>query len=224
MKVKKLLVNGHQLYVRPDTQDAYIVKEAAGYRKKIEMDSRDRWLDGGANIGAFAVHCAEAVEFVLCVEPEPKNFLMLKVNTEQLDNVHRMRAAIVGDKSDSVQLYLNNATNMGAHSQFVQRGREHIHVSAANINDLIKVYELNALKLDVEGAEYGILKGIKSSMWRRLNKVIFEFHINLLKDTKRDKLKELLVVMGQEGLKGTVHGESLKEGNKSRHCIVTAIR
>ena len=62
-------------------------------------------------------------------------------------------------------------------------------IVGSNINDVLKKTKANKLKIDIEGAEYEVLKAIKN--WDQIDAIIFEWHKNFLKDNNNIKLKEI---------------------------------
>lgn len=220
VKLEQIEYEGNNFWVRPNTMDSSIVKEARVYEHHIVMDKKDRWLDGGANIGSFAVRYAPRVEFVLAVEPEKRNFEILEKNTRGFDNVTIKRIGLVADKREHITLYLNQARNPGSHSEFVQRGRPSKVIKAKNISELIHTWDINALKLDVEGAEYNLIMDMKPSAMKRLDKIVLEFHFAALKDKTRKMYKELLSELHMYF--NYVKAKEPKDVMKHWHTIVTA--
>ena len=75
------------------------------------------------------------------------------------------------------------------HSILEFRGRKKVFVFCENINDILKKTKANKLKIDIEGAEYEVIKAIRC--WDQIDAIIFEWHKNFLKDENNIKLKEI---------------------------------
>lgn len=193
--MKKVKVCDFIFNVREDTLDEYVINEnlkSNSYLKKINLESKDIWLDLGANIGAFAISIAKRVKNVYCFEPERENFEIMKVNIKEnkIDNVEIFMKVVVDDYKDTTDFYLNKKKNKGAHSILIKRGREKINVPCCNINSLITNYNINKIKMDIEGYEYFIIKNI--DCWELIDEIILEFHLNVLKKEKYKEIVEIL--------------------------------
>ena len=73
------------IFYREGTTDEKVIPEVLKtnvYQSKkndFYIESKDRWLDLGGNIGTFLLLClAVRVQFVISFEPEPENFSILK--------------------------------------------------------------------------------------------------------------------------------------------------
>lgn len=216
-------VDGYKFHVRPDTLDEWIIKESfvsKVYLNKIQLTKQDRWLDVGAHIGSFSVSVAEHVDAVIAFEPEPENFALLESNIflNRAINVFPWNTAIVGDDRHVVYLYKNLKKNTGSHSFFVQRGREQLQVPCLNINHILVESAIDKIKIDAEGAEYEILKGIK--LWDKIKELIFEFDFQKLKDVDHSKYFEILQLLTSKGFEV----RALQNPTKHWHTIVYAKR
>ena len=54
---------------------------------------------------------------------------------------------------------------------------------------ILEKTKANKLKIDIEGAEYEVIKAIKN--WEQIDAIVFEWHKNFLKDSDNIKLKEI---------------------------------
>lgn len=129
------------------------------------------FYDIGANIGMFTVYIAKYrpdVE-VLSFEPEKKVFSCLKQTVEKshLSNVKCFNVGIACEDSNNASLYLS-PENDGGHSLKIDHGDESSpraiqHVKLVNLEKFRKENQLkypNVIKIDVEGFEAEVLKGI----------------------------------------------------------------
>ena len=111
-------------------------------------------IDGGANIGMFAVQATS--EFpnakVVCYEPDPDNFQVLcrNISLNKLNNVELHQAGLWS--SESVLYY---------HAQTSETGFLDTKVSSVQVSCTLPEIEPNCwLKLDIEGAEYEVLPAL----------------------------------------------------------------
>lgn len=133
-------------------------------------------LDIGANIGYFTLILAKQAREVHAFEPEPRNFQILQKNVELngISNAKLYNAAVT-EKGGTSTLHLCN-TNRGMHriyqSHWCNEGT--IDVQTIRIDDMIDHVDL--VKIDVEGAELGVLKGMKNLLEKKKTTVLMEFH------------------------------------------------
>ncbi len=133
-------------------------------------------LDIGANIGYFTLMMAKQSKQLYAFEPEPRNYQTLQKNIEfnHLENVHLYNYAIA-EVSGITTLHLCD-TNRGMHriyeSQFCKEGT--VNVETIAIDDLIEYADF--IKIDIEGAELGALKGMKRLLKKHHPILLMEFH------------------------------------------------
>lgn len=196
MKLQKTTIDGKTIYYRADNFDAYVIKDlmkGRAYTKLITLNATDRWLDAGSNIGIFAVDVADKVDAVISYEPELENCTIIKKNTKKFDNVSVV-PAMVGDKTEARSFYLGK-TPM-SYSGLIKRGRTEIKVPCVDINDIIVMNQINCLKLDIEGSEYEVIKAITPANWKKINQLVCEFHLNILRDIKtKEKYNEIISIL-----------------------------
>lgn len=138
-------------------------------------------LDVGANIGYFTLIMARQARQVYSFEPEPRNFQILKKNVET-NNIKNARLynAAVAESSGSSTLHLCDA-NRGMHriyeSKWCKAGA--VQVPTVRIDDVIAAADFDnvgLVKIDVEGAELGVLKGMRKLLEEGKTTVLMEFH------------------------------------------------
>lgn len=113
---------------------------------------------------------------VVAIEPEPENFEVLKKNIalNELKNVIALNLACAS-KLGKVRLYLSPGP--GWHS-IVNKTSRSIQVTGRTLDDIlaeIRVFKIDLLKIDVEGAEAHVLLGARRTL-RNTKKIriIFE--------------------------------------------------
>ena len=169
-----------------------------------EIGPDDVVIDVGANIGAFAVTAARAAPNgrVYAVEPEPDNFALLCGNVRRngCRNVTPVRAA-VADEAGEVALSIS-AGNAAGHSVQRRHGGRDVVVPAVTLGGLLDEYRIDRcdfLKLDCEGAEYGILYGLPPAYFPRIRRLALEYHAS--PDEKRGKGDELVAFLRGVGFR-----------------------
>ena len=133
-------------------------------------------VDVGANLGYFTRLTASLVGptgAVYAFEPDADNFLLLKENTKQFQNVRLIQNA-VSDKEGMVTFYLS--PKMGMHSLLKKRGSgRSVTVPSTTLDRLYGETDIHFVKIDVEGAEKLVFLGMKKLLSRKPI-VVFEYN------------------------------------------------
>ena len=143
---------------------------------KNMVKSNHTVLDIGAHIGYFTIIMAKQAKQVYAFEPEQRNFhtLQKNVNLNELSNVKLYNRA-VAEHNSKTKLHLCH-TSSGMHrlypSMWCKEGT--IEVETISINEIIK--DADFIKMDIEGAELGALKGMKKLLEKNGPSIIMEFH------------------------------------------------
>lgn len=127
-------------------------------------------FDVGANIGIYSLLSAKHVGeggAIHSFEPTPKTFAQLQVNVELngFGCVHLNQLAVAEQSGTSnLFLYEQNAMNSLSRQDWVGTPLGQVAVATISLDEYIDaegVDTVNLLKLDVEGAELGVLKGAR---------------------------------------------------------------
>jgi FkbM family methyltransferase len=139
----------------------------------------DTVVDIGAHMGRYTITSSKSVGQhgkVIAVEAHPYNFKILHHNLRlnKLKNVSALNCAVYSKKA-RLKLYLPDEdqgytmhhslmTNYLASKYSNEIERRYIEVEADTLDNLLKIRginQVNWIKIDVEGAEYEVLKGAK---------------------------------------------------------------
>ncbi len=148
--------------------------------KKLIINQDDTIIDIGANIGAFSIFAAHNAKkgIIYAFEPSVENYVLLKKNIK-LNNITNLKPInqAVAAKNGTTKLYLDKS-NKAAHSiNIVSKDYNVVKtVSLSNVFKTHRIKECNLLKLDCEGAEYEILLNTSSSTFKKINKIVCEYH------------------------------------------------
>ena len=136
-------------------------------------------VDIGANIGHYTLEAARRVGEkgkVLAFEPEPHNFSLLCRNVEanRYRNVIPVQKAL-SNRSGAARLTLS-AGNLGGHH--LKNSGEHgedVAVSMVTLDEFLldEPRPINVIKMDAEGAEMGILEGMKGVLEANPDLILF---------------------------------------------------
>jgi len=182
IKTKDLL-KGLQFHLRPDTSDRQVIKEVIqqnAYQKPyFKIEPGERWLDLGANIGAFTCMAAKMGAIVDSYEPEPDNCRLLAENIAlNGSNAQIHQKAVVADKEQATHLKLFISTEYGkwGHSLYKPKRKQSILVETVKMNTILD--GIDGIKMDIEGAEIPILSTIET--FQQVKKLVFEWHFDMM--------------------------------------------
>ena len=142
-------------------------------------------IDIGAHVGIVSIYLAKRWPGirVYAFEPVPENFARLQANIQanNADGISGFQLAVSG-KGGNVQLTGNLEENSGGFSEHIPPGsgtQTHTaeSVTLTQILEQLHIPRCRLLKIDCEGAEYGILTAARESL-RRIDYLSGEFHIN----------------------------------------------
>ena len=150
-------------------------------RKKVfnKLNSKKfNALDIGANIGNHSVFFADDFLQVYSFEPLTQNFDLLKINSKLKKNITVFNVA-ASDKDESKIISFPSSIDLG-HSKIVEDS-EFIYnksekIQAKNLDILLRdnnIEKIRFIKIDVEGFEFRVLKGLKDTL--RVQKPVIAF-------------------------------------------------
>jgi FkbM family methyltransferase len=142
----------------------------------------DTFIDVGANFGWYTVIGAKAVGAtgrVIAFEPVPRNleFLRRNVAANECNNT-KIETMALSNKSGSVTIHLAR-DNLGGHTMIeMATGPDHsdkIEVRAMTLDEYLKADtgKIALIKIDAEGAEGYILEGMRETLQKHPDMVIF---------------------------------------------------
>lgn len=197
------VVQGHKMFLDPkDSLSLSIngVYEKLGTQIVInEIKTGDVVIDIGAHIGYYTLIFAERVGekgSVFAFEPEPSNFYLLTKNVTA-NNYHNicLEQTAVSDADGECTLYTFQ-TSSGANRIYQSTNKKYekskpVIVKTTNLDNYFKYHPLkdriNFIKIDVEGAEYKVLKGMENIIKTNNNlKLLMEFNPDYLRNADAD--------------------------------------
>jgi FkbM family methyltransferase len=170
------------------------------------------FLDAGANVGyytLFAARCLGPGGRVLAFEPDPWSRSLLERRLRRRDP--RRHAAVevypqaLGERAALATLHCSrtNRADNRLHLGSGSAAREHVEVEIVRFDELADRHGLSppeSVKVDVQGAELALLRGMERTLARRLPRwVLLEFSPTLLRDAGEDPL-ELFALAERHGL------------------------
>jgi len=133
-------------------------------------------LDIGANIGFYTILLSRSVGkngTVYAFEPEENNFNHLKRLTIKLTNLKLVKAAC-GEKSGMSYLHKSEDLNVDHHLYENTEVREKVGVRMVSVDEYLKNERggIGFVKIDVQGYDCFVLKGMKETLGRSDNAII----------------------------------------------------
>lgn len=182
----------------PPSRDDFIgltIREADIIDKCFTPKREDIVIDIGAHVGRYTLIASKRVGskgLVLAIEPDPANVQMLKSNIElnNLTNIKIIRCAVCAEQK-KIKLYLPGDNSEVTIYNTIMQARAHssersVDVDGYTLNYILEQYvnqttEDNIreiwVKIDVEGAEYEVLKGAINLLSRNQDiSILIEIH------------------------------------------------
>lgn len=194
------LKNGISLKLRTNSTDinafvnVWLLEDY--FEAKNILKDKDIVLDVGSHIGLFCIYASQYCKNgkIYCFEPVKTNYQLLVENIENnnLKNIFCFNQAVFHNEK-TVKIFLNE--DDAAHSLY-GTGSKFIEIETTTIKEIMNKNEIsicNLLKLDCEGSEYEILSSITSEYYRKIKKILLEYHFADSEPKKLDRLKKRLL-------------------------------
>jgi len=183
-------------HFRANTSDEFVLNEVIEQRiyrrKKINFDveAGERWLDLGANIGAFALYCRLRGAGAICYEPDPTCFKILELNAVSCI-CHN--SAVTVSREPTLPFWkgklahnFSKATSIPSPS-LPQHPNGHLPNTYAGI---LRESSFDGVKMDIEGSEGEL---IDQWLLPHCNKLVMEYHSS--RDKSIENLKNRLEIL-----------------------------
>jgi FkbM family methyltransferase len=188
---------GYVIYCPPTREDfiGLTIREEDIIDHCFTPKEGDTVIDIGAHVGRYTLIASKRVGskgLVLAIEPDPTNIQMLKSNIElnNLTNVKIVRCAVCAEQK-KIKLYLPSNDSQVTIYNTIMQERAHssersLDVDGYTLNFLADKYldpiaednkKENWIKIDVEGAEYEVLRGATNLLSRnQAATILLEIH------------------------------------------------
>lgn len=178
--------------------DVWVIKETCldrDYERGAAV--QDGWtiIDIGAGLGDFTTYAAwkSPNGRVLAFEPFPESFTLLEQNL-QLNDVRNVEAQPYAVADAPGKLLLNIGSEHAVQHTTTAQGANTLEVSAITLDSIFidqAVTCCDLLKMDVEGAEYGILLNASADTVCKIKRIALEYHDHTPAGT-HDRLRDFL--------------------------------
>jgi FkbM family methyltransferase len=138
-------------------------------------------LDLGGNIGLFSLRAAQHLPeaTVHAFEPGPPNYRLFEMNLlanpSLAARVHLHREAVGGEASTAN--WCIDANSPGGANLYDTSGKS-FSVSVRSFESVVASIggQIDFLKMDIEGAEYDLLRGTPPAVWEQVTSIALELH------------------------------------------------
>lgn len=196
--VKNIAIGNVHFYYRRPYELLHSYKEIFG--KEIYKFGTHRHnpliIDCGSNIGLSVIYFSLCYPLskIIAFEPDQKNFELLKLNVDRhrLKNVELNNTA-VWNKNEEITFHAN-----GSEASHIGMAGSGYKVKAVSLNNLLQQFDrIDFLKIDIEGAEYDVVKDCEGNL-QKVEHLFLEYHG---KAEETNKLNEILLVLQRSGFK-----------------------
>jgi len=169
-----------------------------------ELRPEDVFYDIGANVGMYSCFVAPRLpgDQVVAFEPHPVNVSTLRENLELNDLDVQIEQCGLTDRETEGELAVSSdQSGEGRHSLAVSNDEETLPISLRRGDSMIQngqVPEPTVLKIDVEGAEVGVLEGLRTALQSSCRLCYVEVHPDRMSnyDSTTDDLRSLFEECG----------------------------
>lgn len=178
MILEKSEIDGIKFFHRKGMSDLKTFNEVLGkkvYLKKgMTINSGEKWIDCGGNVGAFTLLACSKGAKVTVYEPDPYNCEMIEKNLKLNGfSAEVKQAALVHDDTKEVILFIGNSGNVWRNSIVKKWNNQGIKVPCLNFD--IEAASFECCKMDIEGAEMPILE----NTLKVFNKIVYEWSFDI---------------------------------------------
>ena len=135
-------------------------------------------IDGGANVGLFAVKMKNKFPEakIISIEPDPDNFHLLRNNLSKYNNVFFENSGL-WNKDTKLRVY--DKYNYGKWGMVVEEDLQTGTVSAISLNSLLEKYSIeyvDILKVDIETSEKQLFSDNYEKWLPKIKTIVIELH------------------------------------------------
>jgi len=163
------------------------------------VDKNSVVVDVDAHIGIHTIHLAKRAKLVIAIEPEPRNYILLKKNL-RLNKVRNVLTLPIALSNKDDYAYLFVASSSGAHTLEPMNNKvsnikfvDKIKIRTLTFDSLISYLKfdyVDLVKIDVEGHEEAVLKGMRNTLQKRPPRVI------IIETEKESHILDALCIYG----------------------------
>lgn len=164
-------------------------------------------IDCGSNIGFYPILASQLTkenQKIVCIEPDPRNYRILELNKQFISKNSIFLNCSVSDKCKTSILEISDASNL---NKIIREGNSQVDkfitTQCYTIDDIVRTYGLKPtfLRMDIEGHEVEVLRGMKHTLKNAEGKLIVFFELHPGQYSKSHSLESELLWMFENGYK-----------------------
>lgn len=217
-------------------ESKHLIGETDWFKSLLKNKNEPVIIDVGANEGEYSKQILDINPGakILAFEPHPGTYKRLTENIKS-PNLRAFNYA-VGAANSSITLYDYDDKNGSVHASVYEGVIDEIHngssksceVQMIKLSELLSsegINNIDLLKIDVEGNEYNVLKGVNEYIKDRRIEVI-QFEFNEMNIYSRSNFKDFWEILGNYNLYRILPGGELLDIKKyiPLHCEIYAFQ
>lgn len=145
--------------------------------KKFDINGCSTVIDAGANIGLWTEYILKrGAKHVYCLEPNRKALTELEKNMRRHDNVTIIATAI-GPENGKIQFYEDeNSLISSIYPTNSGTLNEVDCMTFDTILDKVGIDKIDLLKMDIEGAEFPLIRSFGKQQFDKIGSLLIEYH------------------------------------------------
>lgn len=175
------------------------------------------YIDLGGYIGDSAVFASgfKEIKQIIIVEPFPDNQSLIEENIRlnKIKGIKIIKAAIAKDKGERIFFVHPNKGQSGFNK--LSNNVLQIKVPTTTLSEILKLVKTPhiILKSDIEGAEYEIFMNASAETFKKIDRIIFEYHM------PQDKLNKLLNRLNKFGFNVSFKKQAVESNLGNAYCF-----
>jgi FkbM family methyltransferase len=170
-------------------------------KKKIIKKKNNRiFLDIGANIGNHSLNLQKYFKKIICFEPHPLIFCMLKLNLQYFDNIQLLNYGLSNKKSSGVMLKKQlNMAGINANNILINKKNIYYKIKLDKLDNILSDYthlknknSIDLIKMDIEGSELRALEGMRKILKNNSAYIFLESNVKTFNYSGEIKLLKKL--------------------------------
>jgi FkbM family methyltransferase len=137
----------------PDKEEILIL------RKALELNNDMHFVDVGANIGSYSIQLADLTKNIIAIEPHPQTYNRLKMNFK-LNGIDENNIYQLAIGASNKEVFFTSFSEESSINK-VSNSKSDLKVTQKSLDTILDLSKEYIFKIDVEGYELEVLKGMK---------------------------------------------------------------